>query len=175
MFHKNITVSFKNNAVSISNPDFTIARLLVFLLMTVSFSLLFALKSSLWVGVYIFSLGFLALLIWIFTPFSCMIDASGIKAKSMVRERTLGWASLRDYGIAYGHYARYNRYYLLYFADSVLPEKRRERKRFHGRVVKISIDERAVLSKGQEIMAFCAQFTGVAPFIADPDNHTGWF
>ena len=111
-------------------------------------------KSLVWAFSFVGTFGFFTLLL-LFTPYDGMID---------------------DYGIAYLSRGRGGaRFYRLYFADSVLPELSRERKSFLGLyTVIINIDERAVLRKGADIMAFCAQFTDVKPFVADPDNHTGY-
>lgn len=98
------------------------------------------------------------------------IDDQGVTAFSpLTGTTTLSWKIVRDYGFAADQQATSaGQLYCFYFADTVLPERKRERKRFKGRYIRILIDERSYLLSGSSILDVCRQYTDVEPFTADP-------
>lgn len=98
------------------------------------------------------------------------IDSFGITAFSPLRgQNTLYWNEIQDYGVAADSQVPHtSQLYSLYFADSVLPGRKGEHKKFKGRYIRILIDERSYLLSGYSIFDVCKQYTGVEPFTADP-------
>ena len=98
------------------------------------------------------------------------IDSFGVTAFSPLRgHSTLYWNEIQDCGVVADSQASpTDQLYCLYFADSVLPERKKESKKFKGRYIRILIDERSYLLSGYSIFDVCKQYTGVEPFTADP-------
>ena len=108
-------------------------------------------------------------------PLTLTVDASGVRTAGLFGKRSLTWDEIRDYGFAYYGRGRGCRYYSFYFADSVLKEKSRERKRLRGRCVSICFEDDTYLAYRHQILALCARYSRVKPFTADPEKHSGVF
>ena len=104
-----------------------------------------------------------------------IINASGITRLGKKGDAilTLTWNEIKDYGFSCNGGFFITQHYCLYFACSELTKSIKDSfVNPEGCYTDIGFDKRTYLRKGADILAFCAQFTDVEPFIADSKKHT---
>lgn len=100
------------------------------------------------------------------------ISANGILCRSFLRRRWIEWEAVKDWGLSYcGQTRGEGNTYWLYFSDHVCLAKNECRKQLKGKMVKTFVMGDEYSKAVDMIIPFCAERTGVPPFIGKDKYH----